>query len=934
MKHVRFIYVLGILSLALFMTSCDNELHISMPEGPEGPAGKSAYELWVEGVNNGSINWSKDRTTIDQFYLYMKGIDGKDGQNGLSAYELWVIEVQKGIKDPHNPSNEWDKSKTAVNDFWYFLTGADGKDGKNGSTPVIGDNGNWWIDGIDTGKPSKGADGKDGSRIEISYNNTWIIDGTDTGVPVNGKDGQDGKNGSVVTIGTNGNWFIDGIDTTIPARGKDGSNGSDGTNGAEGMSAYEVWIAEVMKGLENPHKPGEQWDKTKISMNDYWYYLRGKAGVDGQNGKDGSVITIGDNGNWYIDGQDTNVPAKGKDGQDGKGDKVTIVNGYWHINGENTGIPAKGEDGKDGNDGQPGRDGSVVTIGDNDNWFIDGEDTGIPAFGKDGQNGNDGQDGAEGLSAYELWKKEVATGNVDHPKKPGEKWPKNKDTVDDFWEYLTGNDGQDGNNGQDGNDGQDGKDGTDGQSAYELWKEEVEKGLENPHEPGTDWPKDRTTIQDFWEYLRGADGTDGMDGQDGETVIDGQVVFLGVPNVISQFSQQQYEEHVRWTDGAVLFVVYNEVGTPSPGAKVKGMPGVDPNKVFTADASGQFLMQKEELPEGKNIGELTGSVEVTYKNSKGKEVTEQSASNTYVPNRIHVRLIVSSSVVRLTNSTATTTFRMERNVGTPGAKWERIPSHLGGLEQTLKWYELSDPNNPDSYNESTLVSQHKKTISQAMPTGIHRFHIVPPYMKKPISGEKEWDGQDHYYTATLESYYGETPAAPIVIHVPPVQYMPTIGNIEGAKGYSTDMKNIKELTVVFDSSHINPSHVYESDCKKQTRTIGGQSVDYWLPVVANFSEVEKQEFMKVRFMKSGGGSGGDQSTDNRYKLASFINNKAVIEGAYMGSAVYIYAEMGDFVEPEKLVGKISYNIVSNTLTLEGVDDEVMNTPTISDIEVN
>ena len=35
----------------------------------------------------------------------------------------------------------------------------------------------------------------------------------------------------------------------------------------------------------------------------------GAAGVDGKDGKDGSVVTIGENGNWFIDGVDTGRPA-------------------------------------------------------------------------------------------------------------------------------------------------------------------------------------------------------------------------------------------------------------------------------------------------------------------------------------------------------------------------------------------------------------------------------------------------------------------------------------------------------------------------------------------------------------------------------------------------------------------------------------------------
>ena len=37
------------------------------------------------------------------------------------------------------------------------------RDGIDGSTPYIGENGNWWVGGKDTGKPSKGEDGETGT---------------------------------------------------------------------------------------------------------------------------------------------------------------------------------------------------------------------------------------------------------------------------------------------------------------------------------------------------------------------------------------------------------------------------------------------------------------------------------------------------------------------------------------------------------------------------------------------------------------------------------------------------------------------------------------------------------------------------------------------------------------------------------------------------
>ena len=132
------------------------------------------------------------------------------------------------------------------------LKGADGKPGAAGAdgvTPHIGDNGNWYLGGTDTGKPSRGAtgapgkdgaDGKpgaagaDGVTPHIGDNGNWYVGSTDTGKPSRGatgapgKDGADGKPGATgadgITphIGDNGNWYIGDDDTGKPSRGEQG----------------------------------------------------------------------------------------------------------------------------------------------------------------------------------------------------------------------------------------------------------------------------------------------------------------------------------------------------------------------------------------------------------------------------------------------------------------------------------------------------------------------------------------------------------------------------------------------------------------------------------------------------------------------------------------------------------------------------------------
>lgn len=59
----------------------------------------------------------------------------------------------------------------------------------------------------------------------------------------------------------------------------------------------------------------------------------GKDGQNGKDGKDGSVVTIGENGNWFIDGKDTKLAAKGKDGANGKDGQ----NGDYYVPNATTG---------------------------------------------------------------------------------------------------------------------------------------------------------------------------------------------------------------------------------------------------------------------------------------------------------------------------------------------------------------------------------------------------------------------------------------------------------------------------------------------------------------------------------------------------------------------------------------------------------------------
>jgi hypothetical protein len=96
-----------------------------------------------------------------------------------------------------------------------------------------------------------------GVTVTLSNGNTFTIsNGQDGTNGTNGTNGADGKNGSVVTIGDNGNWFIDGVDTGKAAKGDKGDkgdpgqNGDAGQNGAPGAAAPTIYYEPGLEGAE------------------------------------------------------------------------------------------------------------------------------------------------------------------------------------------------------------------------------------------------------------------------------------------------------------------------------------------------------------------------------------------------------------------------------------------------------------------------------------------------------------------------------------------------------------------------------------------------------------------------------------------------------------------------------------------------------------
>ena len=227
------------------------------------------------------------------------GADGADGKDGVSP-TVTTETISGGTRVTITDA-----------DGAHSFDVMNGQDGGEAATPTIGENGNWYINGEDTGKPSRGedgapgADGQDGAPGEKG----------DPGEP--GADGADGVSPTVATSSIEGGTHVVITDAS-GAHEFDVMNGADGADGAPGE-----------KG--DPGEPGADGED-------------GAPGADGQDGVSPTVATSAIEGGTHV----TITDASGAH-------EFDVMNGTDGARGE-TGDP--GEDGAPGAKGDPGEDGA------------------------------------------------------------------------------------------------------------------------------------------------------------------------------------------------------------------------------------------------------------------------------------------------------------------------------------------------------------------------------------------------------------------------------------------------------------------------------------------------------------------------------------------------------------------------------------------------
>ena len=437
--------------------------------GPQGQAGNGLLTgTGAPNQNLGKDNDSYIDTATWNYYVKengawvlkgnLTGASGQNGQNGTTPHigangNWWIGETDTGVaangtsgvsmttghgdpngdnSDPNNPIAakegnvgdtyvDLDTGTVYVKDENGWQVDPNGAAGIHGTTPHIGDNGNWWIGDTDTGVSATGPQGQQGQAGASIY--------TGSSAP---SQGLGNNNDSYIDTSTwnyyvkeNGEWVLKG-----------------NIQGGQGQAGNSISVISCVKTGENGLV-----DTYTITFSNgdtaTFNVVNGAAGQNGANGADGHtpVITIGSNGNWFVDGVDTGTSARGPEGQagaDGNGisgiiiTNATATETTYRITFTNGGYfdytVANGINGQDGADGTCMRTGetdpasdlgkngdsyiNTVTwdyfVKENGTWVFKGNIKGATgatgAAGANGSNGQNGQNGQDGVSVSSITK--------------------------------------------------------------------------------------------------------------------------------------------------------------------------------------------------------------------------------------------------------------------------------------------------------------------------------------------------------------------------------------------------------------------------------------------------------------------------------------------------------------------------------------------------
>ena len=287
-----------------------------------------------------------------------QGLQGETGEKGEDGVSIISVDLTSsdGLADIYTITySDGTTSNFIVTNGKDGEQGIQGVPGKDGYTPVItiSSDGYWVIDGVKTNTKAQGEQGepgKDGTALltgngdpsvnlgkngdayidldswnfYVRTNNTWIHVGNIKGNQGNnGVDGSavlTGKNEPSVGIGKNGDSYID-LSTWNYYVKENGTwvlkGNIKGSDGQDGNGIVSIKLTNTSANVDTYTITFDNGKTTTFTVTNG---VNGEQGIQGEPGEDGHtpVITIGENGNWYIDGDDTGILAEGIQGPQGE----------------------------------------------------------------------------------------------------------------------------------------------------------------------------------------------------------------------------------------------------------------------------------------------------------------------------------------------------------------------------------------------------------------------------------------------------------------------------------------------------------------------------------------------------------------------------------------------------------------------------------------
>lgn len=287
-----------------------------------------------------------------------QGLQGEPGEKGEDGVSIISVDLTSsdGLADIYTITySDGTTSNFIVTNGKDGEQGIQGVPGKDGHTPVItiSSDGYWIIDGVKTNTKAQGEQGepgKDGTALltgngdpsvnlgkngdayidldswnfYVKTNNTWIHVGN-----IKGNQGNNGVDGSAVLtgknepsagLGKNGDSYID-LSTWNYYVKENGTwvlkGNIKGSDGQDGNGIVSIKLTNTSANVDTYTITFDNGKTTTFTVTNG---VNGEQGIQGKPGEDGHtpVITIGENGNWYIDGDDTGILAEGMQGPQGE----------------------------------------------------------------------------------------------------------------------------------------------------------------------------------------------------------------------------------------------------------------------------------------------------------------------------------------------------------------------------------------------------------------------------------------------------------------------------------------------------------------------------------------------------------------------------------------------------------------------------------------